>query len=89
MLTCTSTTWRHCSKNTIFSYNIKRCCKQVAGYEVVWRKTTDAQWTHARLVEGITELTLPQSKDDWQFGVRAVDRDGFRSPVRFAADGVR
>lgn len=60
----------------------------VAGYEVVWRATTQAQWTSARYVEGATELTLPQSKDDWQFGVRAVDHDGFRSPVRFATSGA-
>ncbi len=61
----------------------------VAGYEVVWRSTTDAQWTSARWVEGSTELTLPYSKDDWQFGVRAVDHDGFRSPVQFATSGTR
>lgn len=55
----------------------------VAGYEVVWRDTTDATWTHSRDVGNVTEYTLELSKDDWFFGVRAYDRDGYRSPVSF------
>lgn len=55
----------------------------VAGYEVVWRATTDATWQHARDVGEVTEVTLPLHKDDWYFGVRSYDADGYRSPVRF------
>lgn len=55
----------------------------VAGYEVVWRATTDATWQHARDVGKTTEVTLPLHKDDWYFGVRSYDADGYRSPVRF------
>lgn len=56
----------------------------VAGYEVVWRRTTAAQWEHARDVGDRTESTLALSKDDWFFGVRAYDHDGYRSPASFA-----
>ncbi|MHC4547653.1 MAG: M28 family metallopeptidase [Planctomycetota bacterium] len=52
-------------------------------YEVVWRDTTAADWQRRREVRGKTEVTLPLSKDDRHFGVRAVDRDGFRSPVSY------
>ena len=55
----------------------------VAGYEVVWRETTAAQWSHATDVGMAVEVTLPMSKDNVFFGVRAYDRDGYRSPVRF------
>lgn len=55
----------------------------VAGYEVVWRDTTDPTWRHAKDVGNVTEYTLEMSKDDWFFGVRAYDKDGYRSPVSF------
>ena len=55
----------------------------VAGYEVVWRETTAAQWTDAKDVGKALEVTLPLSKDNVFFGVRAYDADGYRSPVRF------
>lgn len=55
----------------------------VAHYEVVWRATTAPQWEHAKDVGNVHEITVALHKDDWQFGVRAVDRDGYRSPVTF------
>jgi Zn-dependent M28 family amino/carboxypeptidase len=55
----------------------------VAGYEVVWRETTSATWTDSKDVGAATEATLPLSKDNVFFGVRAYDRDGYRSPVVF------
>lgn len=55
----------------------------VAGYEVVWRDTTEPLWTHARDVGAATEATIDESKDNVFFGVRAYDRDGYRSPVAF------
>jgi hypothetical protein len=30
-----------------------------------------------------TEATLPYTKDNFLFGVRAFDKDGYRSPVVF------
>jgi hypothetical protein len=56
----------------------------VDGYEVVWRETTAPYWTHARRVGSVTTVTMPGlSKDNFFFGVRAVDRQGHRSPVAF------
>lgn len=55
----------------------------VAGYEVVWRLTTEPQWTNAKDVGNVTEVTIDESKDNSFFGVRAYDRDGYRSPVAF------
>jgi len=56
----------------------------LAGYEVVWRETTDPLWTHTIPVGNVTSFTVKQlSKDNVQFGVRAVDRQGHRSPVAF------
>jgi hypothetical protein len=56
----------------------------LAGYEVVWRESTDPLWTHSIPVGNVTTYTIPDlSKDNVQVGVRAVDRDGYRSPVAF------
>jgi hypothetical protein len=56
----------------------------LAGYEVVWRETTEPLWTHTRWVGNVTSATMEaMSKDNFFFGVRAVDRDGHRSPVSF------
>jgi hypothetical protein len=55
----------------------------LAGYEVVWRETTAPEWTHVIPVGDVTTVTIDLSKDNVFFGVRAVDRDGHRSPVAF------
>ncbi len=56
----------------------------LAGYEVVWRETTAPSWTNALFVGNVTSYTVKgMSKDNFFFGVRAVDRDGNRSPVSF------
>jgi hypothetical protein len=58
----------------------------VVGYEVVWRDTTDPLWTHALTVGNVTSVTLPGlNPDEFQFGVRAIDSQGHRSPVAFPA----
>jgi Zn-dependent M28 family amino/carboxypeptidase len=56
----------------------------VAGYEVVWRETTMPVWRHLKDVGDATEVTIQESKDNFFFGVRAYDKDGYRSPVGFA-----
>ena len=48
-------------------------------YEVVWRATTSAEWEHAQSVGNVTKTTLPISKDNVIFAVRAVDKEGHRS----------
>jgi Zn-dependent M28 family amino/carboxypeptidase len=55
----------------------------VAGYEIVWRETTAPTWDHVKDVGNVTEATIDESKDNFFFGVRAYDRDGYRSPVAF------
>jgi hypothetical protein len=54
------------------------------GYEIVWRETWAATWGGSRFVEKVTSFTLKgMSKDNYFFGVRAVDKEGNRSPVTF------
>ncbi|MGI9165818.1 MAG: M20/M25/M40 family metallo-hydrolase [Pyrinomonadaceae bacterium] len=56
----------------------------LASYEVVWRDTTSPVWTRSRGVGKATSHTMKgMSKDNYFFGVRAVDRQGNRSPVSF------
>jgi Zn-dependent M28 family amino/carboxypeptidase len=55
----------------------------ISGYEVVMRETTSPVWTSAIPVGNVTSVTLNISKDNVQFGVRAVDTSGNRSPVGF------
>jgi hypothetical protein len=57
----------------------------LAGYEVVWRETTSPTWDHVIPVGNVTTVTLDIAKDNVQFGVRAVDKAGNRSPVAFPA----
>jgi hypothetical protein len=52
-------------------------------YEVVRRLTTEPTWTAVQDAGSATRITLPVSKDQWQFGVRAVDALGHRSQAGF------
>ena len=47
------------------------------------RETTSADWTDSTDVGNVTTVTLDISKDNVQFGVRAVDQAGNRSPAAF------
>ncbi|MEO8574759.1 MAG: M20/M25/M40 family metallo-hydrolase [Pyrinomonadaceae bacterium] len=54
----------------------------LAGYQVVWRDTTASEWTDAVDVGNVTTFLMKaRSKDNYFFGVRAVDRNGNKSPV--------
>src|SRR5262250_2099942 len=55
----------------------------VTGYEIVMRETTTPDWTSAIPVGNVTTVTLNISKDNVQFGIRAVDNQGNRSPAAF------
>ena len=48
----------------------------LAGYRIVWRDTTAANWQGSRWVGNVTEATVDLSKDNVFFGVQAVDKDG-------------
>jgi len=54
----------------------------LAGYEIVWRETTAPEWTDSSFVGNVTNfLVKGRSKDNYFFGVRAVDKAGNKSPV--------
>ncbi|MCD2518807.1 M28 family metallopeptidase [Massilia sp. G4R7] len=55
----------------------------VAGYRVVWRETTAANWQGAKWVGNVGEATIDLSKDNVFFGVQAVDKDGNVSPASY------
>ena len=56
----------------------------LAGYEIVWRDTTAAEWTNSKAVGNVTSFTVKgMSKDNYFFGVRAIDKDGNRSPATY------
>jgi len=49
----------------------------VAGYRIVWRDTTASDWQQSKDVGNVTRFTLAGiSKDNYNFGVQAYDRDG-------------
>jgi hypothetical protein len=50
-------------------------------YEVLWRATTSPEWENAQAVGNVNRITLPMSKDNVIFAVRAVDSEGHRSLV--------
>jgi peptidase M28-like protein len=50
-----------------------------ASYEVLWRDTASPEWEHAQSVGNVTRATLPLSKDNVIFAVRAVGPAGHRS----------
>ncbi|MBX7218325.1 MAG: M28 family metallopeptidase [Blastocatellia bacterium] len=54
----------------------------LAGYRLVWRETTAPFWQHAEFVGNVTRYTVKNvSKDNFLFGVQAVDKDGNTSPA--------
>jgi Zn-dependent M28 family amino/carboxypeptidase len=56
----------------------------LAGYRVVWRETTAPFWQGAKFVgKDVTETTVKLSKDNYFFGVQAVDKDGNVSPATY------
>jgi hypothetical protein len=50
-----------------------------SSYEVVWRASTSPDWEQSKNVGAGLRATLPVSKDNVVFGVRALDREGHRS----------
>ena len=52
---------------------------RASAYEVLWRETTAPLWQQVRPIGRLLQVTLPVSKDNVFFGVRAVDDAGHRS----------
>jgi hypothetical protein len=60
----------------------------LAGYRIVWRETGATVWQHQRDVGLVTRATLAGvSKDNYIFGVQAVDHDGHASLASFPLPG--
>ncbi len=59
----------------------------IAGYEVVWRESDLPQWNRVIPVGLTTSTTVKLSKDNVQMGVRAVGKNGFKSPAAFPRPG--
>jgi Zn-dependent M28 family amino/carboxypeptidase len=56
----------------------------VTSYEIVWRDTAAPEWQHTLNVGNVTKYTAKGiSKDNYLFGIRAVDKSGRKSPVSF------
>lgn len=55
----------------------------LAGYRIVWRDTTAAQWQGSKFVGNVTTYRVDLSKDNLLFGVQAVDKDGNVSPATY------
>ena len=61
---------------------------EVAGYEVVWRTTTEPNWSHMKRIGRVSSYTFTGlSKDNFLFGVCAVDSKGHESPVVYPHPG--
>ncbi|KAF7798468.1 hypothetical protein EIP86_009689 [Pleurotus ostreatoroseus] len=55
----------------------------VAGYEIVWRATDEQAWTSVIPVGLVSKATVQVAKDNAILGVRAVGKNGYRSPATF------
>lgn len=61
----------------------------LAGYEVVWRDTTAPEWTGSAFAGNTTSFVVKaRSKDNYFFGVRAVDKQGNKSMVTYPGQPV-
>ena len=70
------------SNESQFNWNIGND-PLVEGYELVWRTSGTQQWTHSLAVGNVGTVTVNLPKDDLQFGIRAVGKDGRKSPATF------
>ena len=59
----------------------------IAGYEVLWRPTDAPFWTHMIPVGNVNTATVKLSKDNVNFGIRAVGKNGYKSPAAFPFPG--
>ena len=54
------------------------------GYKIYWRDTTSPTWDYSRYVGDVSVFTLEGIViDNFFFGIAAVGKDGFESPVVF------
>ena len=64
--------------------------RNLAGYRVHWRLTTEPQWSRSRYVGKVDHYTLENIViDNYFFGVSAVAKDGSETPVVFPGPAGR
>jgi len=62
----------------------------LAGYEIVWRDTTSPTWTNSLRIGNVLTFNMKgMSKDNYFFGVRAIDKEGNRSPATYPRPPAR
>jgi len=74
------------TNNSTFTWTVDTT-GEVAGYEVLWRATNEPFWTNVIPVGLVSKATVLQSKDNAAFGIRAVGKNGYRSPATFPFPG--
>ena len=52
---------------------------RASSYEILWRATTSPEWEHVEAEGNVLRATVPRSKDNVIFAVRAIDQEGHRS----------
>lgn len=61
-----------------------KMAKNLAGYRVHWRLTTEPTWSKSQYVGNVSEFELKNIViDNYFFGVSSVSKNGFESPVVF------
>jgi len=56
----------------------------IKGYKIYWRDTTSPTWDHSRFVGDVDNFILKGIViDNYFFGISAVGKNGFESPVVF------
>jgi Zn-dependent M28 family amino/carboxypeptidase len=61
-----------------------KASRNLMGYRVHWRLTTEPEWTHSRYVGDVTSFTFTNMViDNYYFGVSSVAKDGSETPVVF------
>ncbi|KAK7047818.1 hypothetical protein VNI00_006146 [Paramarasmius palmivorus] len=68
------------TNNSTLSWTID---PSASSYEIVWRASDSPQWTGVIPLGKVSTATVKLSKDNAQFGVRAVGANGYKSPAGF------
>ncbi|MTW10639.1 M20/M25/M40 family metallo-hydrolase [Pseudoduganella eburnea] len=55
----------------------------IAGYRIVWRESGAADWQASLFVGNVTDAKISLSKDNFFFGIQAIDKDGNASPASY------